>query len=354
MKAADTVCRAVAFPVTPTSCAWKDLDPLLAAAWAEATALANWAVLEMAKADVARTPAMAELPPAPRVPLYRLFQAYAGRAAWAGAAAAANCVLRAVQRKYLKERFDVVWRRARALPTFRYPHPFPVHNQAWACRLEGKDAVPTVTLGLPGGRVEVRMANRAEMRRQVALFRLLADGTAKRGEAALYKKGKHTLLKLVGHFPRPKDEGLTGTLCVRTDPHAFWVSEQDGRAPWVVNADHVRRWAAAHHAYLQRVAEDTKHEKRWPAGMRRHINRSRALRCRKHNDRLATWCHEAAKMLAQFALRQKAAEVLYDDQDLGYLASFPWARLRENLKNKLDERGIVLTAAPPARGAVGA
>lgn len=360
----ETICRAVTYPIAPVGIDWKILDAILLPAWRESTALANWSVLELIRHDVGATAGTKSLPPYPHcrcgacrhlqggIYLYGHFKKYAGRKSWDGAAAAANCILRNVQAKYLRERGSVLWRCARALPTYRFPYPFPVHNQSWACRIEGQDRVPTVALSLPGGRVEVRMANRAEMRRQETLFRLLANGEAKRGEAAIYRKGKHALLKLVGHFPRKEQRGLAGTLCVRTDPNAFWVSEQDGRAPWILNADHVRRWVATHRCYLQRLSEDTKHEKRWPQEMRDHINRARELRCRKHNDRIGTWCHEATKMLAEFALRQKAAEVLYDDSIQSYVESFPWARLKELLKNKLDERGIVLNEPLSASGKV--
>jgi hypothetical protein len=179
------------------------------------------------------------------------------------------------------------------------------------------------------------------MRRQLSHFAAIVNG-AKRGEAAIYKRGDRTLLKLVFHATRKPVGELTGTILVRTDPAAFWVCELQGRQPWIVNADHARRWVAEHTVYRQRMSEDLKYEKRWPVEMRRNMLRSLEDRCRKMNDRLATWCQEASKMLAEFARRQKAATVIYDDRNQAYLPKFPWFRLLEMVKNKLDERGIRL------------
>lgn len=340
----ETVCRALTLPFRPASGDWAAFDALARACWAESTALANWAAQEMFRADVVRTPGMAKLPPAPRVELYKLFQRYEGRAAWAGAAAAANCVLRAVQRKYLRERFDVIWRRARMVPTYRYPYPFPVHNQNWAAAY-GPAGEPLVTLALPGGRVTLELRRGQEFRRQLALFRLLESGAARRGEAALLRKGRHTLLKLVGHFPARPAGGLTGTLLVRTDPAAFWVAEPDGRAPWILNADHVRRRCEAHRVFLRRSGEDLKLEARLSESQRRHLNDARADRCRKHRDRVAAFLHAATRQLADFAVRQRCACVLYDDVNRDYLPSFPWAEVKEKLGYKLAERGITFTPA---------
>lgn len=362
----DTICRAVTFPFTPHSCDWPAFDELIRDCWHESTSLANWAVLELVKHDVTRTACMEKLPAYPPcsckhcsrparkgknkgqvrkqgINLYGHFQNYEGRAAWAGAAAAAGCVLRAVERKYQQERFGVLWRRDQSLCTYRYPYPFPVHNQNWSARY-GKDRAPLVELSLPGGAVTLRLRGGSEMRRQLAGFAAIVNG-ARVGEAAVYRRGDRTMLKLVCHLPRKPAGELTGTLCVRTDPNAFWVSEQDGRQPWIVNADHVRRWIASHTAYRQRMSEDLKFEKRWPAEVRRHMLQSLDDRCRKQNDRLTTWCHEASKMLAEFARRQKVAEVIYDDANKDYLPMFPWFKLREMVRNKLDERGIILLAA---------
>ncbi|HLS33634.1 MAG TPA: hypothetical protein VK039_08590, partial [Brevibacterium sp.] len=63
--------RAITLPVAvPLGAEWKDLRAALRECWGSATQLANWAVTELAKADVVRTPDLEKLPPMPRVYLY--------------------------------------------------------------------------------------------------------------------------------------------------------------------------------------------------------------------------------------------------------------------------------------------
>lgn len=341
----DTVCRAVTFPFTPHSISWSELDPLLRQCWSMSTQLANWAASELALIDTLTLDRSArKLPPMPSLApggLYALFtRSYPDRAAWAGAAAAANCVLRAVQKKYAAERLDFLWRRSRSLPTFRYPYPFPVHNQNWSAEY-GKDRVPLVGAALPGGRVVLRLRGGPEMGRQLAGFAQIVGG-AKRGELALYRKGTHAMAKLVAHLPARQPEGSTKTLLVRTDPNALWVAEIDGTRDRVWNQDHMRELIETHRVWLQRVSEDTKREKRVPRKMRRHIDQKRVDRCRKYNDRISTFCHEMSRQLVEFAARQKVATIIYDDEQKGYLGAgrFAWARLREMVRYKALERSI--------------
>ena len=62
-------------------------------------------------------------------------------------------------------------------------------------------------------------------------------------------------------------------------------------------------------------------------------------------------------MVAQFAARQQAAEVILDDTDRSYMPSFPWAEWCHALEHKLDEAAIRLrrvVAGERLGGAVGA
>jgi hypothetical protein len=343
----DTFCRAVTFSFSPHSMEWKELDPLLKKCWRMSTQLANWAMSELALADRLTVDRDAEkLGPMPDCYLYGLFsRAYPRKDDWRGAMAAANCILQAVRRKYLKDRLDVVWRGSKSLASFRYPYPFPVHNQNWSARY-GQDNIPLVQAALPGGQVVLRLRGGPEMGRQLAGFRQIIDG-AKRGELAIYRKGNHSMVKLVAHFPVQENEGATNAMNVCTDPHCLWMVEVNGLKAHPYNEDHVC-WIAARHArhlaWLQRVSEDTKYEKRVPRQMRRHIDQARDDRCRKDADRLKTFCHEMTAQLVGFAERRKVGTVAYDDRDKSYMPMFPWHQLKTDLEYKLRVRNIVFLA----------
>jgi len=99
------------------------------------TDLANWAVQALFCIDshgVAKTPDAVKK-------WYGYDEAaksFAGWSDWAGAMKSAGCVLRAVHRKYLQDRFAVMVRHDQKCLTYRYPAPFPVHNQSWSAEPE--------------------------------------------------------------------------------------------------------------------------------------------------------------------------------------------------------------------------
>ncbi len=353
----------------PVDIDWPGLRERLHRAWSMSTALANWSVTELAKNDVTKTAAMAKLPKMPSIYLYGLFGGYSARGDWQGATQGANAVLNSVQRKYEKSRFAVVWLRSASLPNFRYPMPFPVDTDGWSASWsdDGRK-VPLVSICLPGGRVTLQLRREASLGRQLAMFGQIAAGAAIACEAAVYRQlkgGSHrngtagreagggrkqqsdVMVKLVAWFPRPAQKEVTGTMALRTHPDALWVAELEGHSSWILNADHVRRWAAEHRCKLQRTAEDTKADKRVPTAQRKRVSELRQTWSRKYDGRMKTFCHTAAKQLAEYAERQKVAEVIYDNSIRSYLPDFCWARLEGCLKQKLDERGILLTAAVP-------
>ena len=340
-KAKDTrPVRAVTLPVgAPVGRSWDELRAALADAWRLSTSLANWAVQQLFRAD--------SLDPADDAAVRAWYgygeagKKYPAWGEWAGAMASAQCVLRAVQWKYLQTRRDVIRGDQRCL-TYRHPYPLPVHKKNWSTDY-ADGGFPTVTLNLPGhGSFTLRLKRRADFGRQLAMFRQLHDGAAGRGEAAVYRNRKgDVLVKLVGRFPR-REPGPREHVCfLHTDPAALLVAEVDGRPPWVLNADHLRRWQAAHAAYRQRAAEDAKREKRMDRRQRHHLNKSRDLRCEKHRHRLDTAVKQVAAQVARFCERQRVALVAYDDGVSSFIPDgFPWHALKERLRVLADEAGV--------------
>ena len=65
-------------------------------------------------------------------------------------------------------------------------------------------------------------------------------------------------------------------------------------------------------------------------------------RSRIDNDRMTSLCHEVSAGLAAFAHRQRVAQVVYDDAVRSFADSFPWAKLKTMLAQKLRAKGIDL------------
>lgn len=336
-----TAVRAVTLPVAePVGRSWDELDAALKGCFRLSTDLANWCVHRLYALDV---PGQAKEPPAV-LKWYGYGDAgehYPAWGEWSGAMASAQCVIRAVHRKYRQVRFGVMVRHAQHLLTYRHPYPFPVHNQNWKVSYDG-GGFPVVTLPLPGlGAVTLRLKRRADFGRQLAMFRRLHDGAAKKGEAALCRDRKGNLLvKLVGRFPRRDRGEATNTCFLHTDPNALLVAEVNGRSVTVTNADHLRRahavirgLAARHRAFLDRAADDKKREVRMDRVLRSQLNDAVDARCAKQRRRVDTAVKQIAAQVARFCERQRVGLVAYDDSVRSFLPDgFAWHMLKERMR----------------------
>lgn len=318
---------------------WDWLRPHLDAAWKLSTDLANWSVHRLYTLDV---PGGKE--PAAVKNWYGYGDAgsnFPGWSGWAGAMASAQCVLRAVHRKYRQVRFDVMVRHAAHLLTYRHPYPFPVHKQNWKAGY-ADGGFPTVTLPLPGcGAVTLRLKRRADFGRQLARFKQLHDGTAEKGEAALYRdRDGQLLVKLVGQFPRPARGPADNVCFLHTDPNALLVAEINGRSVTVTNADHLKRafaiittTAARHRAFLERARQDKKREVRMDRDRRRQLDAAVAERCKKMDRRMGTAVDQIAAQVVRFLERQRVGLVAYDDSVRSFLPDgFRWHDLKDRVK----------------------
>ena len=354
--------RSVTFPlIGPIDADWKDLRTALAVAWAESTALANWGMTELAKADVIRRPGDEKCPPMPPIYLYGLAgKIYSGWPNWSGVRSAAQSVLRSVEHKYRKVRYETIWTRARALPTQKYPMPYPVHNSSWSASFQNES--PVVSLALGGRGWQLRLKGGHEMRRQLKAFAQIVSGAAVQGELALYRVRAHpgdhrrgvmesgsgqrfvyrVMVKLVAWLPRTEKGETAGTMIIKTAPDSFWLGVTESGRAWDLHADHVRRWVANHWHFLRRISDDSKQEKRW----RRNLNAHREERCAKHHNRIKTFQQQAAAMAAKFAARQRLAAIVYDDRERGYFADgFDWSGCRLALAKACDDYQIELAFA---------
>jgi hypothetical protein len=334
----DTAIRCITLPVAePIGSSWEALNAALKGSFRLSTDLANWAVHRLYGLDM---PGQAKLP-ATITEWYGYGDAglhFPAWGDWAGAMSSAQCVLRGVHRKYKQDRFGFMVRGDRIL-NFRYPYPFPVHNKDWKAGY-ADGGFPQVELPLPGiGRVTIRLKRRADFGRQLAGFRDLVEGAAKKGEAALYRNGKgDLLLKLVGHFPK-RDRGKPLNVAyVSADPAALLVVEVNGHKANVTNGDHIRREFARtrsmigrHKAFLERARQDKKREVRMDRRQRASLNKFVADRCDKQNARVQTFAKQVAAQVARMCERKGVGVVCYDDAATGFMPDFPWHALKTRI-----------------------
>jgi len=359
--------RAVTLPIRgPVNMTWKEFDPMLRSAWHQATALANWSVLQLLKSDVIRRPGEEKMPKLDTVDLYKKWNAepYDQREFWKGGTQAASAIMRAAELRYRKERWHTIWMRQKVPPTYRYPMPFPLHQQAWSI-MQDADNLYVLTASLPGGRVQLQLRRGKSFDRQVYAIRQLLDGNAMQGEAALLRRrvggdnGQvghdqrvrfRVMVKLVMWLPRttvPTSKALgdedTRVVSLKTDTDHFLIAVPPGRGePWYLNMDQLRGQVIAHERLRHRMSTDLKFEKRWPKHTRDRMTAALALHCDKQHNRLQSVMQQACAQIAGVVRRSKATHVVYDDTVDTYIDPFPWSIFRTMLAAKIDEAGAVL------------
>lgn len=360
------VLRAVIVPlVGPENPAdWPRLREAMYDVKCHTASLANWAINELAKADVARTPDMERLPKLESPYLYGLAtERYPVWGWWEGQRQAANAILRASEKKYADCRYDVIWRNAAAWPVFRYGLPFPLDADAWALERVGQRIVLCVTLG--GTRWRLVLRGGPEMRYWMPPINQLMSGEAIRIESQIYertveasagqngrdeanpgggrKKQKRLFAKLVGWFPRPAVvERQEKVLHVRTGKDVFWSATIEGEEyAWVLHAEHIKRRVCEYMVGLGKISEDTKFEKRWPKKMRAKFGDRRDRLVRRHRGVIDSWQKESVASLVGYAKRKRVTKIVYDETQ-GYRCNpYPWFQQRVRLAQKCDQEGIV-------------
>lgn len=340
------VLRAITLPIAgPADRDWKELQAVLDACWRRATTVANHATAELLRRDVVRTPDMEKLPPMERVYLYPGARAVCPEMDTASVVS----ILQAVERKYRAERYHVLWRRAKAPPSYRYPTPYPVHNRSWSAS-ETDGGALLISVRLDGERRTIRLRTGPRFHRQRSAVRSLIAGDSLPGELAIYRRGGDVMAKLVMWMPRQHRDGRKGggVLYVKSAPDSLLVYHVDGGPPRYLHADQVRRWVTAYRRRMDRLYDDTKAEKRPTKRKGRGIDEVRTAWGRKQRARLDSHTHEVSAIIASYAARQRVATVAYDDRDRSYLSRYPWHDLRTKLAYKLDERAVGFEVASGA------
>lgn len=363
-KAKLYVLRAITVPIVgpvgePEIDTWPNLREALKTSWGESTALHNWMMSELYVRDVKRDGTMTKLPPRPQTYLYP-----EARARFPGIPSqTVSAIDQAVKGKYGSVRWKILWTGEMALPNYRYPTPFLAHNQSWSVAIND-DGQPIIGVRIAGRRWHLRLRNGHRYARQIAAIEKIADGSAIKGELAIYRKrsgewgndnGVHdrengqrvkydVMVKLVAWIPRtePRQGGGGGTMFIRTANDKLAVAVDDaGERIWSLNFDHLRKWTAEHRKKLDRYSDDAKAENR-PVPS---FAAKRDAELRKHRARMDTAVKEAARQIANYAKRRRVAVVKLNDSERGFCTEFPYSIFFERLRVVLDEYKIELVMA---------
>ena len=330
------ILRSVVVPIVePLTGSWSDLEADLREMWAATTNAANWMLTEMFARDVRRGEEEDKMPPMPKVYLYpdarKRFPSLPPKSV--------SALEQNVGKRYRAKRFDVAWRSASSLPTFRYPTPFSIPNQAWSVELKTEGRfVCSARIGEK--RWEWRLKGGPRYRRQLAAVGKIASGEAVQGEMAIYRNGSgpEILCKMVAWLPRCEQKERSGILFVRTAPEALLVTFDDqGNRLWGLHFDHLRRWQAEHATQLKRWSYDQKMEQRRPEASFQKRREDSAV---KYRNRMSSAVKEAAAQMAGYVDRLRFSEVRFNGSDKSFCESFPWFSLKERLACKLDEIGV--------------
>lgn len=351
------VLRAVTIAVAgPVGSTWEELRDTLRDVWGEVTACTNWMWTKLYLADPGRNAAETKLRKLERVYLYpdarRLFSRLDPRTV--------SSLEQHVQSKYRAIRYDLRWRCAVSLPIARYPQPLPIPKQAVKLVLD-ENGRTLVSLPLvQGSRYILRLRGGHDWYRQTRALKQILEGKADMGEVALYRTLAHSgdhrpspkakrktrlMLKVAAWFPR--EIALGQSVCrASTSAAAFLVARIEEQA-WTLNADHIRR-ALAHQAKIQqRLREDLKAERRFPKPMREGIGERMREQSDRRTRQVESWMQESSHQLVEWARRQRAKRIEWDDTERGFFGDgdFPWYRFRELVSQKAERAGLEFVAS---------
>ncbi|MEM6260465.1 MAG: hypothetical protein AAGI37_19495 [Planctomycetota bacterium] len=223
-----------------------------------------------------------------------------------------------------------------SLPSFRYPTPFPCRAQDWRPSVgRGGECIASVTLA-PKTRVKVFLKTGGGHKRAAAEYRRIASGELKYREASLVIAGGRPALKVV--YDRPvvhrKREGV---LSVRTCSESLLVAVLNKDRVWWYHGDDLKRMVAAYTERMQRLADDTKHERRT---RRNNLAKRRTAWVEKNRRRTDTILHQITASLVGFADRRNVAVIEYQDQDKSFIESLPWAAIKTMIEWKAADKGV--------------
>lgn len=361
---------AVVLPIaSPLGESWAALGAVLRESWALTTSAANWITTELYARDARRTPDATVLPKMPRIYLYpEARQRYPSLPA-----IALSTLIQQVEQTYRRQRYELLWRGARSLATYRYPVPLPLHRTQWQLAHPAGGAI-IARLKILDRWWDLRLASGSAFARQRAHLEAILGGATIGATGAIYQQIAHVsdhrgtaaealgrrvrvLLKLVVWVPRTVSRSdATAVLDLSTEASSLLVGRVHGQGiVLTIHADHVRRAIAAYEVRRARLAADLGVVRRWRASERAGMLTRLDDLGRRHRRAMRTWLQQAAAQVAQQASRQRIRQVVYDDSTDLFQRPFPWTALRLALAHAVEGQGIEwrhasgeVSAPPPA------
>jgi hypothetical protein len=250
-------------------------------------------------------------------------------------------VIRLAMGKYNKTRFDQRVRLNVQLPSYKFPAPIPIpskDSKIWIA----DDGNLYIDVRIGGEHFVLRMARGQEFHRQHSQIRQALNGCGRIGDLLITSRlkdgGGLDKIKVVIPVEIPiVARERKNLMIVKTAKGRLWSVMLEGRdVTWNMNEDQVLGVIAANKRRRQRLSEDAKFERRGSPGLQKVRDRM----AEKYANRMADYCHKAAKMLVDFAVRNQVANLQYHETDDKFVSEFPWFKLRENVKNGLKANGI--------------
>ena len=135
----------------------------------------------------------------------------------------------------------------------------------------------------------------------------------------------------------PIERPRTGeTLLVATSQsHLLTASMPRSPVPFVITGDEARKWDEERFRRLQRLRQDRK-----AGAPRRRLREQFAAISHKNRHRLQSLCHRVTRQMVDYAVRQGADEIIYDDTVKSFLKTFPWYQMKSMLKYKCQGAGL--------------
>jgi hypothetical protein len=286
-----------------------------------------------------------------------------------------------VRSRYNEDRFDVRVRRSMSVPSFKVPAPVPCPPaEIYTAGVDGQ--LLLVKLRMAGQRFTLRLAGGSNWERQTKGIReAMAEGdlgevvvrevaVADYGNQPKARKGNgpgrnmtptRLMVTVAVLVPRPKKVERTGTLRLSTGGSAFWHVTINGTAQPPYHESQALRWgsqyrrmvagapaaSAGHADDLQGFADDQKHDRRFPRRERLDIQGAREKAVRRYRHQISDLCNKMVRSIILLCQRRRIGTVVYEDTDRSYMPSFPWFRLRNQLRHKLEAENIDVTVVGP-------
>lgn len=329
---------------------WDELGDAIRARWQESTEAANVVISELYAADMRAKETVGELPDMTKINTYQKIVALVPDMP----SGSASAIDRIVRRKYTSKNSKghrVRWAAitgTASLPSFRYPMPYPIRAQDWKIAEIDGDIVVDLPLGritkgkldrficvLPStgrkwarpGRILRQIVAGEINARDIKIVEMRGDGKNKPGVAIAYD------MPVV-------EKDRSGSLNVRTDGESLVIANVEGDDRiWKYHNDRLPSLIAAHRRRLARWSDDRKFEDR---STRQSVTKHSRKRVDKQSDIVGDALHQASARIVGFADRRNVAEIIYDDTDQSWCESLPYHRLKTLIKEKAEQKGIVL------------